>query len=61
MCKPYQLLPVRQIAIDDNWNALRFRKTVYIKNTVRKTTLEKKHIEISLNKIPIRFRWDSMH
>jgi hypothetical protein len=36
ICKPYQLLPVRQIAIDDDWSALRFRKKEYIKNTVRK-------------------------
>ena len=36
MCKPYQMLPVRQIAVDDDWSALRFRKKEYIKNTVRK-------------------------
>lgn len=36
MCKPYQMLPVRQIAVDDDWSALRFRKKGYIKNIVRK-------------------------
>ena len=36
ICKPYQLLPVRQIAVDDDWSALRFRKKEYIKSTVRK-------------------------
>jgi hypothetical protein len=33
ICKPYQLLPVRQVAIDDDWSALRFRKKEYIKST----------------------------
>ena len=36
ICKPYQLLPVRQIAIDEDWSALRFRKKEYIKSIVRK-------------------------
>ena len=36
MMAPYDLLPVRQIAIDDDWTALRFRKKEYIKNITRK-------------------------
>ena len=36
LLKPYQLLPVRQIAIDDDWSALRFRKAEFIKNLTRK-------------------------
>jgi hypothetical protein len=36
ICKPYQLLPIRQIAVDDDWSALRFRKKEYIKSIVRK-------------------------
>ncbi len=36
MMAPYDLLPVRQIAIDDDWSALRFRKKEYIKNITRK-------------------------
>lgn len=36
ICKPYQLLPVRQIAVDEDWSALRFRKKEYIKSTIRK-------------------------
>jgi hypothetical protein len=36
ICKPYQLLPVRQIAVDDDWSALRFRKKEYVKSSGRK-------------------------
>ena len=36
MMAPFNLLPVRQIAIDDDWSALRFRKKEYIKNITRK-------------------------
>lgn len=32
----YQLEPVRQVAIDEDWSALRFRKLEYIKNLTRK-------------------------
>jgi hypothetical protein len=32
----YQLEPVRQVAIDEDWSALRFRKVAYIKNFKRK-------------------------
>ncbi|WP_299257195.1 hypothetical protein [uncultured Aquimarina sp.] len=31
----YNLEPVRQVAIDDNWTALRFRKVSFIKNMTR--------------------------
>ncbi|WP_025743922.1 hypothetical protein [Aquimarina pacifica] len=31
----YNLEPVRQISIDDNWTALRFRKVRFIKNMTR--------------------------
>ena len=34
--KKYNLLPVRQVAIDEDWSALRFRKTEYIKTLTRK-------------------------
>lgn len=34
--KPYNMLPVRQVAIDDDWSALRFRKEEFIKNITRK-------------------------
>jgi len=34
--EPYNMLPVRQISIDDDWSALRFRKPEYIKNITRK-------------------------
>jgi hypothetical protein len=34
--EPYGLMPVRQIAIDEDWSALRFRKAEYIKNSIRK-------------------------
>ncbi len=34
--KPYNMLPVRQIAIDEDWSALRFRKEEFIKNMTRK-------------------------
>ncbi|MDD4991354.1 MAG: hypothetical protein PHR83_03885 [Paludibacter sp.] len=33
---PFSLLPVRQVAIDDDWSALRFRKAEFIKNLTRK-------------------------
>jgi hypothetical protein len=33
--KPYNMLPVRQVAIDDDWSALRFRKEEFIKNLTR--------------------------
>jgi len=33
---PFNLLPVRQVAIDDDWSALRFRKAEFIKNMTRK-------------------------
>ncbi|WP_114749300.1 hypothetical protein [Pleomorphovibrio marinus] len=32
----YQMEPVRQVAIDEDWSALRFRKVAYIKNLKRK-------------------------
>lgn len=35
MLGQYQLEPVRQIAINDDWSALRFRKIEYIKNFKR--------------------------
>lgn len=34
--KPYNMLPVRQIAIDEDWSVLRFRKEEFIKNLTRK-------------------------
>jgi len=34
--KNYNLVPIRQIAIDDDWSALRFRNTEYIKTMTRK-------------------------
>jgi hypothetical protein len=33
---PYNLEPVRQVAIDDDWSALRFRKVEYIKTITRR-------------------------
>jgi len=33
---PFNLLPVRQISIDDDWSALRFRKAEFIKSATRK-------------------------
>jgi hypothetical protein len=33
---PYNMMPVRQISIDEDWSALRFRKTEYIKSEKRK-------------------------
>ena len=38
--KPLQDLgfePVRQVALDEDWSALRFRRKIYIKNFTRKT------------------------
>jgi hypothetical protein len=32
----YSLEPVRQVAIDEDWSALRFRKVGYIKNITRR-------------------------
>ena len=32
----HELEPVRQVAIDDDWSALRFRKVSYIKNITRR-------------------------
>ncbi|MDD4968119.1 MAG: hypothetical protein PHT07_01690 [Paludibacter sp.] len=29
---PYGMMPVRQVSIDDDWSALRFRKTEFIKS-----------------------------
>lgn len=34
--KEFTLEPVRQVAIDDDWSALRFRKREYIKTMTRK-------------------------
>lgn len=34
--KKHNLVPVRQVAIDEDWSALRFRKTEYIKIMTRK-------------------------
>ena len=34
--KEFKLEPVRQVAIDDDWSALRFRKREYIKTMTRK-------------------------
>jgi hypothetical protein len=34
--KPFNLMPVRQISLDDDWSALRFRKTEYIKSVNKK-------------------------
>ncbi len=31
----YNLVPVRQVAIDEDWTALRFRKISFVKNTTR--------------------------
>jgi hypothetical protein len=36
MMTPYEMMAVRQISIDDDWSALRFRKTEFIKNISRK-------------------------
>jgi len=36
MLAPYDMLPVRQISIDDDWSALRFRKKEFIKKLSRK-------------------------
>jgi len=36
LLKPYNLLPVRQVSIDADWSALRFRKAEYIKSLTRK-------------------------
>lgn len=36
---PFNLLPVRQISIDDDWSALRFRKAEFIKSVTRKDML----------------------
>ncbi len=33
---PYNLEPVRQVAIDDDWSALRFRKVEYIQKITRR-------------------------
>jgi hypothetical protein len=33
---PYSLEPVRQVAIDEDWSALRFRKVEYIKTITRR-------------------------
>jgi hypothetical protein len=33
---PYNLEPVRQVAIDEDWSALRFRKVEYIKTITRR-------------------------
>ena len=33
---PYNMMPVRQISIDEDWSAIRFRKTEYIKSEKRK-------------------------
>lgn len=47
MMAQYHLEPVRQIAIDDDWSALRFRKVNYIKSITRResfaVTSEAKH------------------
>jgi hypothetical protein len=40
MLAPYDMMPVRQISIDDDWSALRFRKTEFIKNISRKSKKE---------------------
>ena len=32
LLKPYEIRPVRQIAIDDDWSALRFRREQYVKS-----------------------------
>jgi len=37
---PYKMLAVRQISIDDDWSALRFRKAEFIKSVTRKNSLE---------------------
>lgn len=34
---PFNMLGVRQISIDDDWSALRFRKMEYIKSVTRKS------------------------
>ncbi|HET7732841.1 MAG TPA: hypothetical protein VFK73_03305 [Paludibacter sp.] len=36
---PFNLMPVRQISIDDDWSALRFRKAEFIKSVTRKDML----------------------
>jgi len=33
---PFNMMPVRQISIDEDWSAIRFRKTEYIKSEKRK-------------------------
>ena len=35
----YNLKPVRQVAIDDDWSALRFRKIAFIPKLTRKTDI----------------------
>lgn len=39
MLGEYKLEPVRQIAINEDWSALRFRKIEYIKNFTRRETM----------------------
>jgi len=36
LLNPYNMMPVRQISIDEDWSAIRFRKTEYIKSEKRK-------------------------
>jgi len=35
----YNVLPVRQISIDENWSAIRFRKVSFIKNLARQSNI----------------------
>jgi len=39
---PYEFEPVTQVAIDDDWSAMRFRYVDYIKTMKRKTAVTKK-------------------
>jgi hypothetical protein len=39
VCGQYNLEPVRQVAVNEDWSALRFRKTQYIKQLTRSSEM----------------------
>jgi hypothetical protein len=39
VCGQYNLEPVRQVAVNEDWSALRFRKTQYIKQLTRSSDM----------------------
>lgn len=39
VCGKYNLEPVRQVAVNEDWSALRFRKTQYIKQLTRSSDM----------------------